>query len=241
MVLDVRGYFALYFYFCKISSNLIVENIFPKARYQIGTIILRLLIPSTGWCVQDWDSHWRLKSFCATHYLQWCISQNCPISNCWYFFRDAMPSELYERVYLDRDGCLLVGSLDENNKTSSTFHDEALQMSMIWHFKSLRHSTFEELRRAIAWIQPFGNSSDTLTDTFGGRFTKIYHRRRISVMMEGESVMSALDCRPRTLRQCCSEWIARATLDQIYSRRSTLIIMRVDKLWQWKTRKSKIA
>lgn len=47
------------------------------------------------------------------------------------FFRDAMPSELYERVYLDRDGCLLVGSLDENNKTSSTFHDEALQMSMI--------------------------------------------------------------------------------------------------------------
>lgn len=54
------------------------------------------------------------------------------------FVKAAMPSNIKEALYRSQNRALLVGSETEGNKMGSSFHDEALDMRIILHLKSLK-------------------------------------------------------------------------------------------------------
>lgn len=66
----------------------------------------------------------------------------------------------------------MVGSRDQRNKKSSLLHDESLEMDIIRNLKSLGCSSYEKLCLEEAWVQTFGNASDSMNSIFSGRYGK---------------------------------------------------------------------
>lgn len=64
---------------------------------------------------------------------------------CYGLVRSVMPSELHRSLYEQDVGVLLFGSKNRYNRTASLFHDEAVEMGIIRHLKSLGYSSYEEL------------------------------------------------------------------------------------------------
>lgn len=147
---------------------------FRNARFQVGTILLRLLIPATGYYVFGrLDQSNVVEKFLFNALPAMMRSPKityCELLLCYGFVRSCMTDEMTTCLYKRTPGALLVGSRDVGNKSASLFHDEALEMSIIRHLKGLGCSSYEELRRGVAWVQPFGNACDRITSLVGGRY-----------------------------------------------------------------------
>lgn len=167
--------------FQKRFQELVETKNHRNVRYHVGTVLLRLMIPATGYYILGRLGQAKVVDKFLFNTLPVMMRTTklayCELMVCYGFIRAVMPSQMFDRLYEDEAGALMVGSKEPSNKMSSLFHDEALEMGIIRHLKSLGYSTYDELRNAVSWVQAFGTASDTLADSVGGRVGTVLRSR----------------------------------------------------------------
>lgn len=144
-----------------------------KVRYHVGTVLLRMLIPYTAHYVFARMGQAKMVDKFLFHFLPSMMRTPKMLYSeliiCYGFVKSILPTEVYESLYRKESGNMLIGRMDDGNTTSSIFHNEALEMNIIHHLKSLGYNSYTDIKKAVSWLRPFGLAYDNLTNTMGGR------------------------------------------------------------------------